>query len=95
MLSPFMPWEHMGRGGGNYSFTHRRPIEVGGQHHAPAALPQEVTWVTNEKGAGSAPRARQNGLEVRIPSCPYRQSIQGRPILAECRLLRFHVWTDI
>ena len=45
---------HVGRD--NYRSTHRRQMEVGGQHHhhAPAALPQEITWVTIEKGAGSA-----------------------------------------
>jgi len=45
----------MGGGRGNYSATQRRQMEVGGQHHAPAALPQEITWVTIEKGAGIAP----------------------------------------
>jgi hypothetical protein len=43
------------RGGGNHSSTHRRQMEVGGQHHAPAALPREITWITIERGAGSAP----------------------------------------
>jgi hypothetical protein len=49
-----------GGGGGNYSSTHRCQMEVGGHYHAAAALPQEITWVTIEKGQ-------------RVPSSPLQR----------------------
>jgi hypothetical protein len=64
-----------GGGGGNYSFTDRRQMEVGGQHYSPAALPQEITMVTIEKGGWAGPRVRHDDLEMRITRCPCRQSI--------------------
>jgi len=42
-------------GRGNYSSTHRCQMEVGGQHHVPVTLPQEITWVTIEKRLGVPP----------------------------------------